>query len=565
MRIHRYHERETKHVGENMPASFTPYCGDRYWDYDEIIQWCTQITLLCPEWISLKTLGHTQNNHPIILLIFGKNPETTPTLWVDAGTHASEWTGVMASIFSMSSWYEELQTKRGKEWFTNNSIAILPCISPDGYQHLRSGGHFVRSSLREAPKGVERIGLDPQDLTGDGCVRWMRWKHPAGPYCGDETTPMGIRKRNLQDDPADAFFLCSEGTFLEWDGTSWKQAPLRNGLDLNRNFPVQWSPFSMFGMDGGVYPLCEIESRLATEALLSLPRTCAVLSNHTYTGALLTQPYHPDPVLGDGDIRMMYELAEQSVQGTDYRVIQVHPDFSYDPKKRIIGVWADFVSSNFGIPAYTLELWNPFSWAGIDMNDPASFFGHPDPEIITALMTKACQEDFSTWKTIEHPQLGTVEVGGFSYLTTIRNPPEHLLIQECQKGLQVANNMRRSLPSVHASYHIELVKEGLYSLSVILENHGFLSSIGTKRAWDLKIASRPTITITPKPLSKSPIQRLNILEGWGTNLYTQNPIYPNLGSSSPREKCSWIVPAGTYQIQWDAGRGGSGILDILVG
>ena len=548
-----------------MPASFVPYSGDRYWDYTEILDWCTHIAQLNPEWITLKTLGHTKNNAPIILMIFGKDPENTPTLWVDAGTHASEWTGVMATIFSMSSWYEELQTENGKKWFSHNTIAVLPCISPDGYQHLRNGGHFVRSSLREAPKGVERIGLDPQDITGDGHVRWMRWKHPSGPYCADETTPMGIRKRTLQDDPEEAFFLSTEGTFLEWDGTSWKQAPLKHGLDLNRNFPAQWSPFSMFGMDGGAYPLCENESRLATEALMNLPRTCAVLSNHTYTGAILTQPYHPDPVLNDGDIRMMYEFAEQSVHGTDYRVIRVHPDFAYDPKQRIIGVWADFVSTNLGIPAYTLELWNPFAWAGIDMKDPASFFGHPDPNVIETLMNKACQEEFCAWKIIEHPQLGAVEVGGFSYLTTIRNPPENLLGAECQKGLQVANNMRRALPSVHASFHIEPINNGLYSLSVILENHGFLSSVGTQRAWDLKLAPRPTLTITPSPLCEPAEQRLEILEGWGTHLYIQNPIYPNLGGRSPKEKCSWVVSSGTYQVRWDAGRAGSGILDIHVG
>ena len=180
-------------------------------------------------------------------------------------------------------------------------------------------------------------------------------------------------------------------------------------------------------------------------------------------------------------------------------------------------------------------------------------------------MAKACQEEFVPWESFDHPQLGTVEVGGFSYLTTIRNPPEKLLAQECQKGLQVANNMRRALPSIHVSYHIEPIKDELYSLCIILENHGFLSSTGTTRAWELKLAPRPTITITPQPPAQLPVQRLEILEGWGTHLYTQNPIYPSLGGRSPREKGTWMVSAGTYQIEWDAGRGGCGVLDIHVG
>ena len=52
-------------LGENMPASFVPYSGDRYWDYTEILHWCTHIAQLSPEWITLKTLGHTKNNNPI--------------------------------------------------------------------------------------------------------------------------------------------------------------------------------------------------------------------------------------------------------------------------------------------------------------------------------------------------------------------------------------------------------------------------------------------------------------------------------------------------------------------
>ena len=555
---------ENQQLGEIMSASFSTYSGDRYWDYPEIQRWCQDLVQASPDWIQLQTLGLTEHGNPILLLIFGCNPKETPMFWLDAGTHAAEWTGVMAAIYAMSSWYEELQTEEGKEWFRNNSIAVLPCMCPDGYQHLREGGHFVRSTLRKAPSGVERIGLDPQDINRDGQIRWMRWKHPAGPYCSDATAPMGIRKRSLQDNPNDAFFLTQEGMFLEWDGTSWKQAPLKNGLDLNRNFPVQWNPFSMFGMDGGIYPLSERESRLATEALTNLPRVCAVLSNHTYTGALLTQPYHPDPVLCDGDIQLMQEFAEQAVVGTDYRVIKVHPDFAYDPKKRIIGVWADFVSSTLGIPGYTLELWNPFHWAGIDMSDPASFFGHPDPNIIQALMKKACSEGFSEWTEFEHPQLGSVEIGGFQYLTTIRNPPEALLQAECEKGLCVANNMRAALPKIRVSYNIQKLSDELYTLSIILENQGFLSTVGTQRAFDLNLCPRPSVQISPH---SSPLHSKHLppLEGWGAGLYTQNPIYPNLGTRSCREQCSWVVSSGTYQIEWDCGRGGKGLLNIVVG
>ena len=37
-------------------------------------------------------------------------------------------------------------------------------------------------------------------------------------------------------------------------------------------------------------------------------------------------------------------------------MFKVVPDFTYDPKKVIVGVWSDTMSTTFGVPGYTLEL-----------------------------------------------------------------------------------------------------------------------------------------------------------------------------------------------------------------
>ena len=59
----------------------------------------------------------------------------------------------------------------------------------------------------------------------------------------------------------------------------------------------------------------------------------------------------------------------------------MHPDFTYDPKQSIVGVWADCLSSTLGIPAYTLEVWDPFKWAGVQVKEPASNFHGTDRSI----------------------------------------------------------------------------------------------------------------------------------------------------------------------------------------
>ena len=115
----------------------------------------------------------------------------------------------------------------------------------------------------------------------------MRWKHRAGPWVIDPEVPMWMRHRTLDDDPEEAYFFCTEGLFEHWDGVRWTNASLEFGLDLNRNFPGSWQPFSMFGMDGGAYPLSEPESRAVVDAVHARPNIAVALSNHTYTGGIM--------------------------------------------------------------------------------------------------------------------------------------------------------------------------------------------------------------------------------------------------------------------------------------
>ena len=123
-----------------------------------------------------------------------------------------------------------------------------------------------------------------------------------------------------------------------------------------------------------VISLSETESRAVVDAFASRPRTAAALTYHTFTGALLTQPYRKNTPLNKVDIRLMNAIGEQAVKGTDYRVIKIYPDFVYDEDSDVVGVWSDTLSTVFGVPGYTLELWDPFKRNGLENPHPASFF-----------------------------------------------------------------------------------------------------------------------------------------------------------------------------------------------
>lgn len=548
--------------------AFSAYTAERYMDYPAVVAWCEALCAAMPEWFSLTVIGHSREDRPILLVTVGDNrgeadPSQHPAVWLDGGTHASEWAGIMATVFTLSRWASQIAD--GDTRFSHQTAYVLPCMSPDGFQAMFTGSPFIRSSLRPPmPGAAHRIGLQPQDIDGNGEVLWMRWRHPSGALVdrGDGL----MRLRQLTDDPQDAWVVCTEGLFLSWDGHCWRQAVLQFGQDLNRNFPGHWAPFGMFGMDAGPYALSEPESRAAMDALASRTNVGIAISNHTYTGAILTQPYRADSPLSDTDIRMMERLAEELVQDTGYKVHRVHPDFTYDPKQPIVGVWSDTLSTVFGLPAYTLELWNPFGWAGVEVDSPAEFFRKPKPEVVNGILEKAREEPggWVDWEAFEHPQLGAVEIGGLRHLRTVRNPPDNELFAECVRAFTVVERARSALPELVVD--VALKQEGDSTvLTAVVTSQGYLPTCALQRGRDVAQAAPVVVRLTVgdgvRLVSGDTVCDLGHLEGWGSSHVgsASTPIYPGLSAQGPRRVARWVVQGtGDVHIAWSGGRAGQG-------
>ncbi len=559
--------------------SWKPYQGEAYWDFNALEQWCRALADAHPRWVQLETVGKSRYGRPMLLLTLADHdnstPQDNPAFWLDGGTHASEWTGVMSALYSVSQWVEALVAgdTAAEDWFSDHTIYVMPCISPDGFQAIHDGEPFLRSTLRPPPTGTVRTGFSPKDMDGDGAVRWMRWRHPAGPFVADPDVPLFMRPRTVDDDPADAWFLASEGEFLHWDGIRWTAASLEFGLDMNRNFPALWKPFSMFGMDGGAYPMSEPESRCVVETFAARPNVGAVVTNHTYTGCLLSSPYSANDALPDSDIRMMQILGRDAIKGTDYRLFKIYPEFMYDDKITISGVWDDAISSVFGVLGYTLELWDPFRFAGVENEEPAKFFSDPDPDKIRTIIEAFSKEPgaVTPWKPFDHPQLGAVEIGGLDYLHTVRNPPTRLLAKECERGHTVADRLRKALPQVDASVDVLPCGTGAHRVRVCLENTGFLptSSLeyGATIGAALPVSVDATTTDGLTLLEGASAQDIGHLDGWGSMRAgaSINSFYSSLPARGHRGTASWLVEgSGTITIAWQAGRGGKGSLSVTI-
>lgn len=553
-----------------------PYDGQKYLSYPEIETWLTSLAEHFPNWIKLTSIGRSRLDRELHLVTLGQQDnrvDERPGFWLDGGTHSAEWTGIMACIYSLSKWIERIHNgdEALTEWLKRHTIYVMPCVSPDGFSAMYEGQPFLRSCMRPPASGRIRSGLDPQDVDGDGEVRWMRWKHPAGSYVKDEAIPGFMRPRTLNDSPEDAYFFAPEGAFMAWDGVAWQQAPRQFGLDLNRNFPSHWAPFSMFGMDGGVFSLSEPESRALIDAFVARPFIGAGLTNHTYTGCILTQPSRENSPLGDADILLLERLAHELVEGTDYRVFRIFPDFAYNKKKAVVGLWSDTMTTTLGVPSYTLELWDPFKFCGLENDDPVGFFVKPNHDNIRSLVAGMIErtDAMAPWKSFNHPQLGPIEIGGLNYLKTVRNPPDEHLAAECERGFMVADRLRKTLPSVNIA--TEVATNGTRkTIRVQVENTGYLSTMGLDLASSLP--GTPYVSVTLEAgdgvhtIAGPNAKNLPHLSGWGlqgTN--GANSIYPSLTPKSHRQQVEFDVEGkGQVTLTFTLGRAGRETLIIDV-
>jgi hypothetical protein len=538
---------------------------DRYPSLAELDAFFDALCAAHPGWVTRCSIGQSLEGRPLWLLTLGApgpDREHRPAFWLDAGTHCAEWAGIAAAADALGRWGTELAAGGPlRDWLQHHTLHVVPCISPDGYAAMLAGAPYTRSTLRPPTEGTVRTGWSPEDMDGDGVVRLMRWRHPAGSFVVDAEEPLHMRFRTVDDRPEDAYFVAEEGRFVEWDGVRWTGAPREHGLDLNRNFPGSWRPFSMFGMDAGAYPTSAPESRAVVEALAARPSVAAALTLHTFTGCILTAPYRADSPLGGADVAVLQRLAADSVAGTSYRAIAVHPDFTYDAKNPIGGVWSDTLTTVFGVAAYTLEIWDPFAAAGVETASVARFFRDPEPEVLQGLVRHFgnCPGTLN-WTPFSHPQLGEVEVGGIDLQRTVRNPPEQRLPEELDTVFQIVERARKSLPRLTCTAALRRHGPSGGELEVVVENVGFLGSAGLERA--AQVGRVPGIRVTVEgPEGTLLTRNLGQVDGWGQTRAGAGamPLMPGLPARGHRAVLRLAVEGpGPWTVRWHSTRGGRG-------
>jgi murein tripeptide amidase MpaA len=473
-------------------TSSPPYKSDRYLSHDELSGVLRLAAQRYPELLRLHVIGKSPEGRELLVAELtdrrtGPGDEK-PGLWVDGNIHAIEVAGSAASLHLLQTLLTDYGSEPlATELLSTRVLYVMPRLSPDGAEHVLERGVQLRSCPRPYPFEDEHRGLKPEDLDGDGEILQMRLEHPLGAWRQSDKDERLLLKRRPDDRGGRYYHLFREGLFEDWRGLGF-EVPGVHGLDLNRNWPSGWQPeHTQHG--AGRFPLSEPETRAVAEFLTARRNICGAVAYHTYGGVIL-RPFSTkgDEEMEPLDLEVYKALGQRGTELTGYPNVSVFHDFRYGLKELIYGGFDDWAYEHLGVFAFTVEIWNPFRAAGIEVEKQfIRLYQHRTEEEDLKLLAWNDRElggrGFESWRPFEHPQLGRVELGGWRTLRTIYNPPEHLLAEECAKNTRFILAQAAATPLLAiARAEREELAEGLYKLTVEVENTGFLPTNVTEAA-----------------------------------------------------------------------------------
>ncbi|MBM3458690.1 MAG: carboxypeptidase, partial [Armatimonadetes bacterium] len=400
-----------------------PLPFDRYLNYQDLEELLRDWAAARPDLLRVETIGQSFEGRAILLATvtrFSTGADSDkPALWVDANIHATEVSPTTASLCLI----EKLLAEDGKNpdvtrVLDTRVFYVCPRVNPDGAElFLSDRPRYLRSSTRPYPYDEEPIqGLRREDVDGDGRVLLMRMQDPNGAWKAHPEEPRLLVRREPTEMGGVYYRLLPEGVVDDYDGVTVSLQRIKEGLDLNRNFPAHWRQ-EHEQRGAGPFPTSEPEVHAIVQFIAKHGNITGGVTFHTYSGVLL-RPYgtEPDDKMPAEDLWTYQKIGQKGTELTGYPVLNVYADFKYHPQEVITGVFDDWLYDHLGIFGWTTELWSPQRQAGLENAKPIDWFREHSVEDDLAMLRwndeKLGGRGFVEWKPFSHPQLGEVEIGG---------------------------------------------------------------------------------------------------------------------------------------------------------
>ncbi len=538
---------------------------DRFYRYAELTDLLHAFAREHPQFVAVESIGRSHEGRDIWVATL-TNTKTgpaadKPAFWVDGNIHATEVAGSAAVLHFLHT----LVTQYGRDAEVTRALDtrafyLCPRINPDGAEWaLADKPKLIRSSTRPYPHGEEELeGLTVEDIDGDGRILQMRIVDPNGVWKKHPDEPRLMVRRDPIETGDTYYRVLPEGSFEQYDGFTLRVKKAVHGLDLNRNFPASWrQEFEQMG--AGPYPASEPEVRAIVDFITRHPNITGGTAFHTWSGVLL-RPFEnqADEEMHAEDLWVYQAVGKKGTELTGYPAVSVYHEFRYHPKS-VIGGTFDWIYEHLGLFSWVVEIWSPMREAGLAGYKFIDWFrDHPaDDDLKMLRWSDTALEGLGhiPWQPFAHPQLGNVEIGGWNRLHAFSNPPPKFLERELErfpKWLVWQALISPKLELVHAG--AADAGGGNYTITLVVQNSGWLPSYVSKRALDRKVV-RGVIAEIALPAGAVLVQgkrRIDAgqLEG-RAHKHTGVSFWPDYNITDDRVRVEWVVrgkPGDTLQL-----------------
>lgn len=565
----------------------------KYLDHAELVAQLDEWTKRYPEIVQLSSIGKSAAGRDIPLLTIGQRPaEMRPAVWIDGNMHASE---VCGSSVALALAEDILAIHRGADAAGGKPLPahlaqairetlfyVVPRISPDGAEEVLKRGRYVRSSPVDDRLHKGHARWESADIDGNGIAGYMRKQDPDGELVelrGDDGVPLvpPVMVARLPEDEGPYYRLYPEGTIANFDGRTIPEPYFLsdNQYDFNRNFPYTWAPEPQQA-GAGHYPGSAPETRAVIEFATAHPNIMVWLNLHTFGGVLI-RPLgdKPDAKMNPGDLAIFEQVEAWMTEHTGYATVSGFHEFLYEPEKPLHGDLSDYAYHQRGALAYVVELWDLFHQLGIERKKPFvdhySKFARKDMRALARFDREHnAGRIFGRWQTVQHPQLGEVEVNGFDPRVGIWNPPYEKLAETCAAQSAAFLRVAALAPRVSISVVRQERIEGHTRIELRVANHGYLGTVGAPSAKSLPHVEPLRLTLRAEGVKllapAETVVEIGHLDGWGGGLYGGPSVFSPWTRGNGHERFVTLVAAGTGRVQVEVGscRVGTQTLTVTV-
>jgi murein tripeptide amidase MpaA len=532
---------------------------DSFYRYQELTDILHGYAAEYPQFVRLESIGRSYEGRDIWVMTVTNfqtgAAEHKPALWVDGNIHASEISPSSACLYLIQRLVTAYPSDTNiARCLDTRAFYICPRVNPDGAEWaLADKPKIIRSSTRPYPYDEEPLGgLVTEDVDGDGRMLMMRIPDPNGTWKQCPEEPRLLIRREPAEAGGQYYRVLPEGHIQDYDGALIQVQPDKEGLDLNRNFPVSWR--QEYEQEGaGPYPVSEPEAQALAGFVAKHRNITGGVAFHTYSGLLL-RPYsdREDKEMPPEDLWTYETIGQKGTDLTGYPAVNTYHDFLYHPTEVTTGAFDDWLYDQVGVFSWTVEIWSPQRQAGITEYKYIDWYREHSLEDDLKMLEWSDRtlggKGYVDWYSFDHPQLGQVELGGWNHLYAFRNPPPEFLEKEIERFpdwvvWHLMISPRLELYEVSA----KPLGDDTYRVRLVVQNTGWLPTYVAKNALKKKLV-RGVVCEISLPEEASLVtgrarEELGQLEGRAYKPSSLSGVFFSGDATEDRAKVEWVVRA----------------------